>query len=48
MKAKSDISMFKQGSDEAISETWERFKVMLRKCPNHEFEDNGLKIQKCF
>ena len=22
-----------------FSETWERFKVMLRKCPNHGFED---------
>jgi len=31
--------MFRQGSDEAFCEAWERLKAMLRKCPNHEFED---------
>jgi len=43
--------MFRQGSDETFCGTWERLKVMLRKCPNHGFEDiaqlnifhNGLK-----
>jgi len=31
--------MFRQGADEAFCDTWERFKMMLRKCPNHGFED---------
>ena len=43
--------MFRQGADEVFSETWERFKMILRKCSNHGFEDivqlsiflNGLK-----
>jgi len=39
IKAKSDISTFRQGSDEAFCDSWERFKVMLRRCPNHGFED---------
>jgi len=39
MKAKSEISMFRQGVDEVFCETWEKFKMILRKCPNHEFED---------
>jgi len=39
IKAKSDISTFRQGQDEPFCEAWERFKVMLRRCPNHSFED---------
>jgi len=39
IKAKSEISMFRQGANEAFCESWERFKTMLRKCPNHGFED---------
>ena len=35
IKAKFGISMFRQGPDEAFSETWERVKMMLRKCPKH-------------
>jgi len=31
--------MFKQGADESFCETWERFKMMLRKCPSHGFGD---------
>jgi len=31
--------MFRQRADEAFYKTWERFKTMLRKCPNHGFED---------
>ncbi|KAF1866279.1 hypothetical protein Lal_00024283 [Lupinus albus] len=49
--AKFEISTFRQGADEAFYEAWERFQVLLRKCPNHGFEDvdqlnifcNGLK-----
>jgi len=52
MKAKSEISIFRQGVDESFCETCERFKMMLRKCPNHGFEDiaqlsifhNGLRF----
>ena len=39
IKAKSEISNFCQGPDEALCATWERFKVMLRRCPNHGFEE---------
>jgi len=31
--------MFIQGANEALCETWEIFKMMLRNCPNHGFED---------
>jgi len=31
--------MFRQGAEEYFCETWQRFKMMLRKCPNHGFED---------
>ena len=52
IKAKSDISTFRQVSDEAFCEAWERFKVMLKRYPNHGFEDiaqlsifhNGLRV----
>nr|KYP55784.1 hypothetical protein KK1_002009 [Cajanus cajan] len=51
IKAKSEITTFRQGADEPFCEAWERFKSLLRKCPNHEFEDiaqlnffvNGIK-----
>jgi len=39
IKARSEISNFRQGSDEALCAAWERFKVLLRRCPNHGFED---------
>jgi len=39
IKAKSEIYVFRQGADESFCETWERFKMILRKCPNHGFED---------
>jgi len=39
IKAKSKIYMLRQGAEESFCETWERFKRMLRKCPNHGFED---------
>ena len=31
--------MFRQGADEVLCETWERFKMILRKCPNRGFQD---------
>ncbi|XP_027903621.1 uncharacterized protein LOC114163516 [Vigna unguiculata] len=39
IKAKADVSMFRQGPDEPFCEAWERFNSLLRKCPNHGFED---------
>ena len=39
IKAKSDISTFRQGPEEPFCEAWERFKMILRRCPNHGFED---------
>jgi len=39
IKAKADISTFRQGLDEPFCEAWERFNSLLRKCPNHGFED---------
>jgi len=31
IKPKTEISMFRQGADKSLCETWERFKIMLRK-----------------
>ena len=39
IKTKSEISNFHQASDEAFYAAWERFKDMLRRCPNHKFEE---------
>ncbi|XP_019457543.1 PREDICTED: uncharacterized protein LOC109357944 [Lupinus angustifolius] len=51
--AKFEISTFRQGAEEAFYEAWEWFQLLLRKCPNHGFEDidqlnifyNGLKLE---
>ena len=53
MDAKTAISVFTQGIDEPLCEAWERFKLLLRKCPGHGFDDltqihifrNGLRPQ---
>ncbi|KAH1233133.1 hypothetical protein GmHk_09G025649 [Glycine max] len=50
---KSAIVNFSQGSDKPPCETWERFKALLQRCPNHNFDDvaqlhifySGLKPQ---
>ncbi|XP_027922561.1 uncharacterized protein LOC114180442 [Vigna unguiculata] len=39
IKAKADILTFRQGPDEPFCEAWERLNSLLRKCPNHRFED---------
>jgi len=39
IKAKSEISNFRQGVDKALCAAWERFKAMLRRFPNHGFEE---------
>jgi len=31
--------MFRQGAHEVFCEIWERFKMILRKCPYHRFEE---------
>jgi len=52
-EAKMTIATFVQSVDESLSEAWEIFKVLFRKCPNHGFEVemqvhifcNGLQLQ---
>ncbi|GAU33300.1 hypothetical protein TSUD_279780 [Trifolium subterraneum] len=39
MEAKTSIAVFSQGANETLNEAWERYKSMLRKCPNHGFDD---------
>ncbi|MCI35897.1 hypothetical protein A2U01_0057118, partial [Trifolium medium] len=39
MEAKKSIAVFSQGSNETLCEAWERYKSMLRKCPNHGFDE---------
>jgi len=39
IKAKSDISNFCQGADDAFCAAWDTFKTMLRRYPNHDFEE---------
>ncbi|KAK4280836.1 hypothetical protein QN277_012406 [Acacia crassicarpa] len=38
-KLMSDISCFTQSNGESFCEAWERFKELLRKCPQHELQD---------
>ncbi|XP_020201932.1 uncharacterized protein LOC109787777 [Cajanus cajan] len=54
ISAKSAIATFSQSTDEPLCEAWERYKSLLRKFPNHGFDDvaqlnmfcNGLRPQK--
>ncbi|XP_050878319.1 uncharacterized protein LOC127082138 [Lathyrus oleraceus] len=39
MEAKTSIAVFSQGASEALNETWERIKSMLRKCQGHGFDE---------
>ena len=39
ISAKSAIATFSQGSDEPLYETWERFKALWWRYPNHNFDD---------
>jgi len=39
ISVKSAIAAFSQRSDEPLSEAWEIYKSLLRKCPNHGFND---------
>nr|KYP37147.1 hypothetical protein KK1_041685 [Cajanus cajan] len=38
-QAKSEIVTFSQKQDELLSEAWERYKSLLRRCPSHGFDD---------
>uniref|UniRef100_A0A151UHK0 Retrotransposon gag domain-containing protein n=1 Tax=Cajanus cajan TaxID=3821 RepID=A0A151UHK0_CAJCA len=37
-EARTTIATFAQGADEPLCEAWERYKSLLRRCPNHGFE----------
>ncbi|XP_058767248.1 uncharacterized protein LOC131640898 [Vicia villosa] len=39
MDAKTAIATFTQAANETLCEAWERYKSMLRKCPNHGFDN---------
>jgi len=42
---KMEIQNFKQGESESLYDAWERFTLMLKRCPNHElFEKQYLQI----
>ena len=53
ISAKPFIMTFSQGSHKPLCETWERFKALLQRCLNHNFDDiaqmhifhSGLKPQ---
>jgi hypothetical protein len=36
---KQEISNFRQGESESLYDAWERFNLLLKRCPNHEFSD---------
>ena len=37
-KRRGEIIVFKQGEDESLYTTWERFKRLLKRCPMHEID----------
>nr|KYP31825.1 hypothetical protein KK1_047671 [Cajanus cajan] len=37
-EARTAIATFAQGANEPLCEAWERYKSLLRRCPNHGFE----------
>ncbi|XP_058775111.1 uncharacterized protein LOC131649366 [Vicia villosa] len=39
MDAKTAIATYTQAANETLCEAWERYKSMLRKCPNHGFDN---------
>ena len=36
---KQEISKFRQGESESLYDAWERFNLLLKRCPNHEFSN---------
>ncbi|MCI07973.1 hypothetical protein A2U01_0029043, partial [Trifolium medium] len=46
LERRADINNFEQGDNETIYDAWERFKLCLKKCPNHGFD--GLSQMQMF
>lgn len=38
LKKRAEISGFKQGDTESLYDAWERFKLLLKRCPQHGFD----------
>jgi len=36
---KQEIANFRQGESELLYDAWERFNLLLKRCPDHEFSD---------
>ncbi|MCH92537.1 putative athila retroelement ORF1 protein, partial [Trifolium medium] len=43
---RSEINNFEQGDSETLCDAWERFKLLLKKCPKHGFD--GLSQMQMF
>jgi len=41
---KQEISNFKQGESESLYDAWERFNLLLKRCPNHEYTEKKQEI----
>ncbi|GAU39062.1 hypothetical protein TSUD_321320 [Trifolium subterraneum] len=44
LERRNEITTFEQGEDESLYDAWERFKLCLKKCPNHGL-DNTTQMQ---
>jgi hypothetical protein len=44
LERRNDITTFEQGESESLYDAWERFKLCLKKCPNHGL-DNHTQMQ---
>ncbi|KAL8097872.1 uncharacterized protein LOC141684840 [Apium graveolens] len=42
LELQHNIACFAQGDDETLSDAWERYKEMQRKCPNHDFPRSSV------
>jgi hypothetical protein len=53
LKKRAEISGFKQGDTESLYDAWERFRLLLKRCPPHGFDlleqmqifTNGMNVQ---
>ncbi|PNX91304.1 hypothetical protein L195_g047434, partial [Trifolium pratense] len=41
VERRAEISNFEQSDNETLYDAWERFKVCLKRCPNHGFDDHN-------
>ncbi|XP_045831666.1 uncharacterized protein LOC123923068 [Trifolium pratense] len=41
LERRAEISNFEQGDNEMLYDAWERFKVCLKRCPNHGFDSHN-------